>query len=1290
MWTEDFNITTRAFSDQHISVEVHNEIEDIKMVCSFIYAFSDIKLRQQLWEDIGEFSLHIDSPWLLLGDFNSIASWSEKKGGNKKNGKSIRQFNDFMAKVGISDAGYEGSPFTWSNNQEGASRIWERLDRCLINGLAMNSFPGLKIKHLTRTASDHCPLLLSFEDEKLKGRRSFKFMGMWVQHPDFFNKVRQSWEGQLHINPLVNFGLKLKRTRAALNYWNWETFGDVNRKIKETQMLLDSLEHQLQNEWKDSINSQIIEVRQTLNSLLRFQLGMLEEKAKVSWYKDGDRNSSFFHASIKARRAQNKINLELEDGSIAEDGDVIGLRAAQYFENLFGDPSVPGDIQLTGLVQKVISDEDNARLTITPDLEEIQNNVFSMNSSSSPGPDGFTGKFFTSCWDIIKEDLHDAVQVFFEGLQLPKIISSTNIVLIPKVPKAGSFDQVRPISLCNFIHKILSRILNSRLTNILKRVISQEQSGFLEGRYIHDCIGVAHDMVRDINVKSFGGNIMMKIDMSKAYDRISWRFILKMMAAMGFSETWIDLIYRNISNCWYSVLWNGSSYGFFKSNKGVRQGDPLSPSLFILGMEFLSRLINDAIRKGDLIAYKIKGCITPVHHLMYADDLLIFSNGHTRSVNNLMKIISRFCDSSGQKINSDKSRVFFSKLIGIERKKTILQNTKFTEGSFPTRYLGAPLFPGRSRISYFKYLEDNIRSKVTGWSKNFLNISGRATLISSVLSSLSIHTLSTIPVPKTCIVSMERLFANFIWDGKHHWVSWDNICLPKSEGGLGIRNLRGVKEALLGKVAWRFLLNESFWAKFSRNKYLNKSRKPGIWSSVMPLVDSLKRESFWNIGRGDTLISHFCEWLEYPTPKAANLWTIHDIINDEGKRNKISSWLPDFTRNILPNIHLNDQPDRLCWRGSPDGTFTAKTFYNNIRRNKPKSKLFDNIWQIWIPPKLSGIVWKLWRSGIPTDEDIAKLGIPIVSKCRCCSLPNKESSLHLFVFSDVAKGIWKFLSMIFGKRPPSNLLRLKKDWFIDIKTKDFLDCLALTMACCAIWEIWKYRNCIMFDKEVPNIQRNLIGWASRCADLIKKRYKRTFSSKISLDLLQVKEPTLSIKGSWLQWIPGTSGLTISVAFNNNRGAGIVRDSRGSFKLAIAMHCGDGDLFSAIDKMMENVCNLGLTIKYVCCSHKDFHLLQSNWFSGAWNVFQCWRKAREKIKDCILEQFNSIKDLPIAVKRGLVGDYLKLPLWCRKDGMAEDSKCMCFDLHKCQFCASSGPVRRHQMNHAGIIFSDYST
>ncbi|KAL9682734.1 hypothetical protein QQ045_014541 [Rhodiola kirilowii] len=217
MWPNDYRVSSLAFSIQHITVEIYSEVEDTMMICSFVYAFHHIKLQQKLWEDLGDFSHQVSSPRLLVGDFNTIASWNEKRGGNKKNGKFVRLFNDFMANVGVSNAGFEGSAFTWSNNQDGASRIRERLNRCLITGLAMNKFPTLK----------------------------------------------------------------------------------------------------LQNGWSEEVNSNIKEVRLKLNDLLRFEFGMLEEKAKVSWLKEGDINSSFFHASIKARRAQNIIRLVMEDDSEA-------------------------------------------------------------------------------------------------------------------------------------------------------------------------------------------------------------------------------------------------------------------------------------------------------------------------------------------------------------------------------------------------------------------------------------------------------------------------------------------------------------------------------------------------------------------------------------------------------------------------------------------------------------------------------------------------------------------------------------------------------------------------------------------------------------------------------------------------------------------------------------------------------------------------------------------------------------------------------------------------------------
>lgn len=128
-------------------------------------------------------------------------------------------------------------------------------------------------------------------------------------------------------------------------------------------------------------------------------------------------------------------------------------------------------------------------------------------------------------------------------------MSSTMLTLIPKVKNAVSLDQVRPISLCNFIHKIISKILNDIVRPLLANLISEEQFGFIPGRSIHHCIALAHDLVSDINNKVHEGNVVAKLDMSKAYDRLSWVFLIRAMKALGFSDLWCDLIYRNISNC---------------------------------------------------------------------------------------------------------------------------------------------------------------------------------------------------------------------------------------------------------------------------------------------------------------------------------------------------------------------------------------------------------------------------------------------------------------------------------------------------------------------------------------------------------------------------------------------------------------------------------------------------------------------------------------------------------------------------------------------------------------------
>ncbi|KAL9681645.1 hypothetical protein QQ045_013431 [Rhodiola kirilowii] len=279
----------------------------------------------------------MNKPWVLVGDFNTISSWSKKRGGNRMAGNSIRDFNDFMANVGVSDAGYSGSPFTWSNNQSGTSRIWLRLDRALLNGRAMAAFQQLQVTHLPRVSSDHCPLLVAFNGAKNNVGRSFKFMGVWTEHKDFFDVVKKDWQRNDHPNPLINIAIKLKQTRSDLKNWNWECFGNVTKQISRVTKEIEELESQLQGGWDSNLNTMLGNSKSDLATLLRYQHNILEEKARVNWLQSGERNTSLFHVSIKARRIQNPIRLQLDDGSYTEDPDIIGTKASIHFQNQFGD-----------------------------------------------------------------------------------------------------------------------------------------------------------------------------------------------------------------------------------------------------------------------------------------------------------------------------------------------------------------------------------------------------------------------------------------------------------------------------------------------------------------------------------------------------------------------------------------------------------------------------------------------------------------------------------------------------------------------------------------------------------------------------------------------------------------------------------------------------------------------------------------------------------------------------------------------------------------------------------------
>ncbi|KAL9658957.1 hypothetical protein QQ045_015585 [Rhodiola kirilowii] len=245
------------------------------------------------------------------------------------------------------------------------------------------------------------------------------------------------------------------------------------------------------------------------------------------------------------------------------------------------------------------------------------------------------------------------------------------------------------------------------------------------------------------------------------------------------------------------------------------------------------------------------------------------------------------------------------------------------------------------------------------------------------------------------------------------------------------------------------------------------------------------------------------------------------------------------------------------------------------------------MWEAWIPPKVSTIIWKLCRNIVTTDDNIARVGICLPSKCMCCHKSANEDSDHLFFKSAVARRGWKFICRLFNREVPMFMLDLAVGWLWKPNKNDFMDCLQVALACCCVWEFWLYRNHMIHEGRCRNVIALLKIWAAKIGPMIKASCIPSFDHQLALDILQVTPNGLAEGGQWSCWIPGAEALTLSVSINDHRLGAIVRNQNCTFKLGVKMDMQTDDLLEVLSLALSSGSQHELSIGSIQCSHPSF-------------------------------------------------------------------------------------------------------
>ena len=550
-------------------------------------------------------------------------------------------------------------------------------------------------------------------------------------------------------------------------------YSSYKKKVSEEKEVklekdIKHLEEKVQTNINEISNEEILLLQEKHEALREIRQKKIEGvmlRSRCRYEELGEKPTKYF-LNLENRNYQEKVIQYLIDENGEEvygTKDILEVQK-NYYKNLYKEAIEIDDTPIEAIIgtnPKQLSQKEADDLEGELTYKELAEALKSMKNSKSPGNDGFTVEFFKFFWQDLGVYILRSINCAYENGLLSVTQKQGIITCLPKPNKPRHLlKNWRPISLLNVIYKIMSSAIANRLKKVLNNIIYQDQKGFISGRYIGENIRLIYDILFETKQQNMPG-LLLSIDFKQAFDSISWKFIHKVLDYYNFGPSfkkWIKLFQTNVESC---IIQNGFISEYFYLERGCRQGDPISPYIFILCVEILGLMIrNDENVKGIKIngkEYKLS---------QYADDTQLFLDGSELSLYSAVSILNKFYNMSGLNINLEKTRAVWIGSMG-KSTKIMCKNFKLDWEQNPIKILGvvftAEVFDIWDQNS--DIILEKIKSMIKTWSRRKLTLIGRVTIIKSLMLSKFAYLFLALPNPPGSLVkSLEKMLFEFLWN----------------------------------------------------------------------------------------------------------------------------------------------------------------------------------------------------------------------------------------------------------------------------------------------------------------------------------------------------------------------------------------------------------------------------------------------------------------------------------------------------------------------------------------------